>query len=366
MPSVRITELSVHGFRNLQGVRIAADARANVLLGSNGQGKTSALEAVDYAASLRSFRGATRAQLVGHEADGAQVLLRVEGAAFAHEYRVKLTRTTREILLDGKRPERAVEYFGGASCVVFQPGDLELVQGAPELRRRLLDRILVRVVDGYGEALKSYAKALRARNMLLRERHPDLRAVQAFDLPLARYGSAVVRARESVVGDLVRAAQSALEEITQTRDVISVAYRARAPGDAVAYASMLAAGVQGDLMRRTTQQGPHADDLALSWSGRPARVVASQGQTRAFALALRLAELHVVEARSGSTPALLLDDVSSELDRTRIERLFALVGRLGAQVWVTTTDPAIADLLPGARRFEVRDGRVSLTAPSAG
>ncbi len=358
MTPVRITELIVGGFRNLQGVRLAPDARANVLLGANGQGKTSVLEAVDYAASLRSFRGATRAQLVAHDGEAAQVVMRVEGAAFSHEYRVRLTRTSREILLDGKRPERAVEYFGGAACVVFQPGDLDLVQGAPDLRRRLLDRILVRVVDGYGEALKSYAKALRSRNALLRERHPNLRAVQAYDFPLARYGAAVVRAREAVVGDLVRAAQTALGEITQAPDVISVAYRAKAPGDQVAYASMLAGNAQNDLARRTTQFGPHADDLSLTWSGRPARVVASQGQTRALALALRLAELHVIEARTRSTPALLLDDVSSELDRERIERLFALVTRLGAQVWVTTTDPAIASLLPRARRFEVADGKV--------
>jgi DNA replication and repair protein RecF len=361
---VRITELVVGGFRNLQGVRLTPDARANVLLGANGQGKTSILEAIDYAASLRSFRGATRAQLVGHEADAAQVLLRVEGAGLAHEYRVKLTRTTRDILLDGKRPERAVEYFGGAACVVFQPGDLELVLGGPDVRRRLLDRILVRVVDGYGEALKSYAKALRARNMLLRERHPDLRAVQAYDFPLARYGAAVVRARESVVGELVRAAQAALTELMRSSEVISVAYRAKAPGDQVAYAAMLASAVHNDLARRTTQIGPHADDLTLTWSGRPARVVASQGQTRSLALALRLAELHVIEGRTKTTPALLLDDVSSELDRGRIERLFAMVTRLGAQVWVTTTDPAIASLLPRAKRFEVTDGKVALTPSS--
>ncbi len=359
MTPVRITELFAGGFRNLQGARVIPDARANVLLGANGQGKTSILEAIDYAASLRSFRGATRAQLVGHEAEAAQILLRVESVALAHEYRIKLTRTSREILLDGKRPERAVEYFGGASCVVFQPGDLDLVLGAPDIRRRLLDRILVRVVDGYGEALKSYAKALRSRNALLRERHPNLRAVQAYDFPLARYGSAVVRARESIVGDLVHAAQESLGTLTRTPEIISVAYRAKAPGDQVAYASMLAGGVQNDLARRTTLFGPHADDLTLTWGARPARVVASQGQTRALALALRLAELHVIESRTKSTPALLLDDVSSELDRERIERLFELVSKLGAQVWVTTTDPGIAALLPRARRFDVSDGKVT-------
>ena len=358
-PPVRITELVVTGFRNLGSVRVVPDPRANVLLGGNGEGKSNLLEAIDYAASLRSFRGATRNQLVGFDSPQAQVLLRVDGPVTGREYRVKITRTSREITLDGKRPERAIDYFGGASCVVFQPGDLDLVRGAPEGRRRLLDRILLRVLDGYGEALKSYGRALKSRNQLLRDRRPDARAVQAFDFPLARYGAALVRARNALVPDLVAAAQRALHELGLDPTAIAVAYRTRCVGDQVEYASALAAQTPVDLARRATQYGPHGDDLALTWAGLPARAVASQGQARALALALRLAELHVVESRSKVTPALLLDDVSSELDRARIEQLFSLVGSLGGQVWVSTTDPAIGGLLPRAKTFLVEGGAVT-------
>lgn len=364
-PAVRIAEIAVAGFRNLSNVRLQPDPKANVLLGANGQGKTSVLEAIDYAASLRSFRGAQRNHLVGHEAPAAQVLLRVESVGVGREYRVRLTRTTREITLDGKRPERAVEYFGDAACVVFQPGDLDLVRGAPELRRRLLDRVLVRAVDGYGEGLKSYAKGLRARNALLRERHPDTRAIQAYDFGLARQGAAIVRAREAIVHDLVKAARQALEEVALAPAAIAVQYRPRAPGDALAYAEALAKSLPADLARKSTAVGPHGDDLVLTWDGVAARAVASQGQARALALALRLAELHVLEARTKRVPVLLLDDVSSELDRERIQRLFALVTGLGAQVWITTTDPNIAALLPRARVFEVRDGAVAPAVTAA-
>ncbi len=356
--AVRITELAAEGFRNLRGLRFSPDPRANVLLGSNGQGKTSILEAVDYAASLRSFRGATRAQLVGHDADHAAVLLRVGAAGLAREYRVKLTRSSRDVLLDGRRPERAVEYFGGAACVVFQPGDLDLVRGPPELRRRLLDRVLVRAVEGYGEALKSYGRALRARNLLLRSRAPDQRAVQSYDLPLARYGALIVKARQGLVPELVSAAKRALDEVALSPAPVEISYRTRGDADGLAFADALSKNLPVDLSRGATQLGPHGDDLSIAWKGRAARVVASQGQARALALALRLAELHVLEARTHSVPVLLLDDVSSELDRERTERLFSLVSSLGGQVWVTTTDPGIAALLPGALRLTVRDGKV--------
>ncbi|MBL8603809.1 MAG: DNA replication and repair protein RecF [Myxococcales bacterium] len=360
MTALRITEVAVTGFRNLRTVRAFPDPRANVLVGANGQGKTSLLEAVDYAATLRSFRGATRAQLVGHEAPEAQLLVRVESAISGHEYRIKLSRTARDITLDGKRPERAIEYFGNAACVVFQPGDLDLIRGAPETRRRLLDRMLMRTVEGYGEALKNYGKALRARNQLLRERSPNLNAIAAFDLPLARYGSGIIRARERVVSELLGAARQALDEVALTDDAITLAYRPRGSGDTLAFSAALAEAHRVDLARKTTTLGPHGDDLLIAWGGRAARNVASQGQTRALALALRLAELHILEARTRTVPVLLLDDVSSELDRTRTERLFALVGRLGAQVWVTTTDPAIAALVPHARVFAVDAGQLSV------
>lgn len=358
-PAVRVAELAVTGFRNLRGVRLTPDPHTNVLLGENGQGKTSLLEAMDYAASLRSFRGAQRNHLVGREQDEAQVLLRVESVGLARTYRVRLTRTTRDVTLDGKRPERAVEYFGDAPCVVFQPGDLDLVRGAPELRRRLLDRILVRAVDGYGEALKTYGRGLRARNALLKEKAPNAQAVQAYDFGLARHGAFIVKARNGVVAELVKAARQALTEVALAADEITLHYRPRAPDDPIAYAEALARGLPADLARRVTQVGPHGDDLALGWGGVAARTVASQGQSRALALALRLAELHVLEQRTQRVPILLLDDVSSELDRPRTERLFHLVGRLGAQVWVTTTDPNIASLLARPRVFEVRDGNAT-------
>lgn len=360
MTPLRITELRADGFRNLRGVELSPAPTGNVLLGDNGHGKTSVLEAIDYVASLRSFRGATRTQLVGHDAKLAQVMLRVTGPLPAREYRASLARNARDIRVDGKRPERAVDYFSGAACVVFHPGDLDLVRGAPELRRRLLDRVLVRTVDGYGEALKSYAKALRSRNALLRERHPNAKAIQAFDLPLARYGSALTRARTKLVEDLVPAARRALDEVALSPDAIELKYVPRATTDQIQFMAALAEGMARDLARRSTALGPHGDDLAITWSGIPARVVASQGQTRALALALRLAELHVLEARSRAVPVLLLDDVSSELDRERTARLFKLVAALGAQVFVTTTDPAIAALLPGAKRFAVTDGTVSV------
>lgn len=357
--ALRITELRVDGLRNLEGVRVEPSPGANLFLGANGQGKTSLLEAIDYVASLRSFRGATRAQLVARGKPTAKALMRVEGDALPHEFRVAITRTERSFSLDGKRPERAVHYYGAASCVVFHPEDLALVRGAPEQRRRLLDRILLRTLDGYGEALRSYAKTLKSRNAVLRTHAPDARALAAYDPLLARTGSALVRARTALGEELLPAARKAAQDVALTDAEITLAYRTRAPANEADYLGALRESTALDLARRVTSLGPHGDDVSILWARSVARNVASQGQTRALALALRLAELEVLHARTKVLPWLLLDDVSSELDRVRTERLFARVATLGAQVWVTSTDPGLGSLMPGARRFTVADGKVT-------
>lgn len=358
MKPLRISHLSIDGFRNLSNVQFEPDPGINLFVGANGQGKTSLLEAIDYVSTLRSFRGASRTQLVGHHASRAETRLRVDGHTVPHEFRVVLNRKGREVTLDGKRPERAIVYYGTAPCVVFHPQDLDLVRGAPELRRRLLDRILVRVVDGYGETLRSYARALKARNAVLRNDNPDPRALAAYDPVLARLGSAIVRARQDLTRELLPLARQAAAEIALGEHEISLAYHTRVPADASEYLSALQRTRPTDLARKATTLGPHADDVAILWGQHLARLVTSQGQTRALALALRLAEVHVLHARSGTLPWLLLDDVSSELDRERTERLFARVIQLGAQVWITTTDPGLVTLLPGARIRRVHQGRI--------
>ena len=363
--ALRITTLRVIGFRNLRVVSLEPDAGANVFVGNNGQGKTSLLEAIDYVATLRSFRGASRDQLISHEGDYAEIALRTHDEPAGHDFRVRLERTSRQATVDAKRPERAIGYYGRASCVVFHPEDLDLVRGVPAVRRRLLDRILVRLVDGYGEALRSYARALKARNALLRERAPDDRALMGFESLLAQHGTVIARERTALVAVLAEHIGRAAEQVALPAVPLSVLYRTRTPTDAAMYLDQMVRLRKHDVSRKVTTMGPHVDDVQILWGGRAARVVASQGQARAVALAIRLAELKVLTTNSGRVPWLLLDDVSSELDRTRTERLFTTVRDLGAQLWVTTTDPGIVALLPQARIWTVRDGFVEVPNRSA-
>jgi DNA replication and repair protein RecF len=379
--ALRFEQVYLRQWRNLAPVDLAPGPRFNVISGDNGQGKSNLLEALCYLGSLRSFRGAPAEELVAHApaesgvASTAVLAAKVSGPTGLHgqlartlKVRVHRGGKARELALDDKRPRSIASWLGVCPVVLFHPGDLELAQGGPEARRTLLDAILSEMEPGYAGLLASYQKALRSRNRLLRAEAPDRNAIRAFDPLLARSGAAVGRARAELVREVAPVTVRVASEILGAHIPVEVRYVPRVsseggPADEATLAEALARSLDKDLARGFTAEGPHADELALEVHARGARHHASQGQQRTLVLALKVAELEVLARRIGRVPPLLLDDVSSELDRTRNARFFALLGRIGGQVFLTTTHPELIRLdvpagSPDRADFRVEQGRV--------
>lgn len=243
--------------------------------------------------------------------------------------------------------------------VLFHPGHLALAGGAPEGRRAFLDRILEQMDPTYGSTLGSYTRALRSRNRLLRQERFDRRSVTAFDEVLASAGAVVGHTRAQLVSDLAPRAERAFGEVAGETLPLKVSYRPRVDPDPEALRAALHKALDRDRKRGFTADGPHADELVLEVGGVGARHHASQGQQRAIVLALKVAELDVLSARVERVPMLLLDDVSSELDRSRNARLFEMLSRLGNQVFLTTTHPEFIRLEDNRADFQVAEGRVT-------
>jgi DNA replication and repair protein RecF len=243
--------------------------------------------------------------------------------------------------------------------VLFHPGHLELAIGSAEPRRAFLDRVLEQMDGTYATTLASYHKALRSRNRLLKVEGVDRRSITAYDELLASAGEVIGRARARLIEDLAPLAEQAFEEVVGSTMPIHVRYRPRVEPSANALRDALARSLDRDRARGFTAEGPHGDDLDLIVrKATPARHHASQGQHRSLVLALKVAELDVLSRRTGRVPLFLLDDVSSELDRTRNRRFFELLARLGGQVFLTTTHPEFILLDRDRVDFEVEDGGV--------
>jgi DNA replication and repair protein RecF len=234
---------------------------------------------------------------------------------------------------------------------VFLPDRLELIKGAPATRRSHLDQVVAAMWPARAETRSAYSRALAQRNALVaRVRSGASRAdlLDAWDAELARHGAQLMADRARAVSSIAPAFSSRAAELGLP-DAVELRYAPRSKAaDADGLRRELIERRASDLDRGFTTHGPHRDDLALLHGGRPLRTLGSQGQQRVGLLALLFAERDVLGAR-GRPPLMLLDDVMSELDGTRRERLADLV-RAGGQALITTTD---ADHVPGVTAADV-------------
>jgi DNA replication and repair protein RecF len=262
--------------------------------------------------------------------------------------------------IDGKRPPSLAAYAVRTPVIVFHPGEVALSMGSGSERRRMLDRLALYVRPSSMDDLERYTRAMRERQRALETRGPTAPDAEHWEALMARHGVAVMDVRAEAAERLAGAAVAAFARIAAPGLVLTVAYAPSAPRDEASFLARLAMDRVRDARRGGASHGPHRDDLALAIDERAVRGVASQGQHRAIVLALKSAEIHVVGEARGARPILLLDDVSSELDRARTAALFAFLREQHGQVFLTTTRPELIEI-EGARRadFRVADGVVS-------
>jgi DNA replication and repair protein RecF len=355
-----MTTLVARGFRNLGSLRLEPGSHFNVIHGDNGAGKSSLLEAVYYLGALKSFRGAKTDDLIALQADSALLEAALEDGPVPHKLRVGLERDQRRRLqIDGKRPRSSSAWYQAVRMVLFHPGDLALAAGAADKRRAFVDRMLEQMDPIYDATMARYERALRSRNRLLKDERSDRRSIRAYDEILAKTGAVIGRARQRLIDDLAPRVVRAFSDVFAGDVPLTVRYLPRVEPSEEAIAEALIRSFDKDRARGFTADGPHGDDLELRLHEVGARYHGSQGQHRTIVLALKIAELDLLAERTGRVPILLLDDVSSELDRSRNRRFFEVLSQVGGQVFLTTTHPEFILLEQGRVDFHVEGGRVT-------
>jgi DNA replication and repair protein RecF len=360
---MRVTRLSVRDFRSYEAAELRLGAGLTVVAGRNGAGKTNLLEALYFACTGRSCRTATEREVVRFGASLTRLELEAEDAQGGHAVSVGFEPgAPKKLRVDGAPVERLTDCAARPLVAVFLPDRLELVLGAPALRRAHTDQVVAALWPARAATRREYGAALAQRNALIaavRAGRAGRASLPAWDAALARHGLALMRDRAEVVGRLegrfvAHAASLGLDGEVQ------LAYRSRSRADSSeALAAELAERTDGDLERGFTGHGPHRDDLSLRRDGRELRSYGSRGQVRLALLALLLSERDELAAQRGGPPLLLLDDVMSELDAARRARLVDVL-RAGGQSVVTATElshvPGADDV--GVERVAIAGGRV--------
>jgi DNA replication and repair protein RecF len=329
-------------FRGYSDARVNLGDGLTVVHGPNGAGKTNLLEGLYFGCTGRSCRTTNEREVVRFGAPATRVTVACEGEDGPHELAVGFAPgQPKRMRFDGAPVERLLDVPDRPLVSVFLPDRLELIKGAPALRRAHLDQVLAALWPSRAATRRAYAQTLGQRNALLSRIRGGLVArdsIATWDLQLARHGIALMEDRRLAIEALVEPF-GRLCGLLGLDGAPALSYRPRSrASDAEQLALELSERLAGDVERGFTGHGPHRDDIILLRDERDLRSYGSQGQQRLALLALLLAEREVIAAARASAPVMLLDDVMSELDRDRRESLVELLRSRGAQSVITTTD----------------------------
>ncbi|WP_026100403.1 DNA replication/repair protein RecF [Fortiea contorta] len=370
-----LKNIHLRHFRNYKDQKVDFAAAKTILVGNNAQGKSNLLEAVELLATLRSHRMARDRDLVEDGEAIAQIHATLEREAGISELTLTFRRHGRRtVALNGESMRRQIDFLGMLNAVQFSSLDLDLVRGGPEGRRHWLDTLLIQLEPVYAHILQQYNQVLRQRNAFLKKNFETLSATSTqselalWDAQLAATGTRVIRRRDRALQRLAPIATAWHASISGSTENLQVKYAPNVPLEQnqpeeiqAAFLTKIQQRGIAELRQGTTLVGPHRDEVELSINHTPARQYGSQGQQRTLVLALKLAELQLIEEVVGEPPLLLLDDVLAELDPSRQNQLLdAIQDRFQTLITTTHLGSFDAQWLKSSQIFTVKSGEIAL------
>jgi len=372
---VFLQHLHLRQFRNYADQAVDFTAPKTILVGSNAQGKSNLLEAVELLSTLRSHRTTRDRDLVREEQLTTQVRATVERESGTLDLALLLrTNGRRTLAINSETVRRHLDFLGTLNTVQFSSLDLDLVRGGPGERRTWLDTVLIQLEPVYAHILQQYNHILRQRNAFLKPRSDqtqsglglDLEQLSLWNQQLAAAGCHVIRRRARLLERLAPLAQFWHQSISGSRETLSIHYAPNVQLSAThpdqvheAFLAKLQQKAIAEQHQGITLVGPHRDEVEFWINNTPARQYGSQGQQRTLVLAIKLAELKLIEDVVGEPPLLLLDDVLAELDLNRQNQLLDTI-QDRFQTLITTTHLGAFDAqwLHSAQILEVEAGKI--------
>lgn len=356
-----VKSLELMDYRNYEQLKLQFHQGTNILYGENAQGKTNILEAVYLSGTTKSHRGSKDRDMIMFRKEEAHIRTIIEKNHISHriDLHLKLNKS-KGAAIDGIPVKRQGDLFGMLNLVFFSPEDLYIIKNGPVERRRFLDLEICQLDKVYLYHLANYNKALLHRNNLLKQIGTDrslLDSLFVWDEKLTEHGCRVIAAREAFISNLRDVVLPIHKKLTGGSEELLLIYEPNTTAET--FGKNLSKSRDRDLMLKTTNVGPHRDDMSFSSNGIDLRIYGSQGQQRTAALSLKLAEITLVREAIRENPVLLLDDVLSELDRGRQNHLLDSIGDIQTIITCTGLEEFINHRFKYNKIFHVAGGNVT-------
>lgn len=363
---MRLTDLTIFNYKNIGEAELHFSPKLNCFIGGNGEGKTNVLDAIHFLSFCRSYSCSVDALSVRHGSE----FMSLQGL-YEHEDGTKedihcgLKVGQKKIVRRGKKAYRRIsEHIGLIPLVMVSPADQVLVAGGSEERRRFIDMVICQYDPAYTESLLRYNRALQQRNVMLKqEEEADPEVFLVFEQQMAREGEYIFRKRSEYITELIPIFQEFYNRISNGHEQVELRYVSQLQRGPLL--EQLTTGRYKDRAVGYSLHGVHKDDLEMLQNGYPVRREGSQGQSKTFLIALKLAQFDFL-GRTGSRtkPLLLLDDIFDKLDAMRVEQIVKLVsGERFGQIFITDTnrdhlDAILTSMQGDNKMFFVEKGEI--------
>lgn len=358
-----ITNLNLTNYRSYSTLDLNLGGRITIFVGKNGEGKTNIAESILYLTFLNSHRASGNTPLVKLGANAAYIRAKVKypEREILVELEINIDKANRAKI--NQNPARSQkEIFGIVQAIYFSPEDLDIVRGDPSERRRFIDQLLTLRSPRVAAVISDYERAVKQRNSLLKTR-ASIQALEPWDKQVADFGGQLISLRLSGLAQLTPLFNQIYKEISNVKPA-EIIYKSSLEGisenateNSEKIMEKLITNRSLELERGLTLTGPHRDDLLLTLGEHQVKGYASHGESWSIALSLKLATYNLLKS-DGLSPILILDDVFSELDEDRREKLSQIAKTAEQTIITVAVESDLPKSLSGDR-YLVKSGSVS-------
>ena len=360
---MNIKHLSLNNFRSYTNLEISFTPGTHIFVGENGEGKTNIVEAIMYLALQSSHRVSSDAPLIKLGTERGYIRARIDDGGRETLIELEINNSKANRAKVNQNPVRSQRALAGlVKAICFSPEDLDLVRGDPSERRKFLDHLLIQRNPRLAGVISDYEKALKQRNTLLKSRAPES-SLHPWNEHLSNFGGEVVAARINLIEEITPHLISSYQKISDKK-IPTLGYKSSIDNSGSDKAQnvtkineKIAEIIYQERERGISLVGPHRDDLLLNLGDSPVKGFASHGESWSIALALRLGSYHLLRS-DGDSPILILDDVFSELDQKRRNKLSTLTSD-AEQTLITVAVPDDLPLDIKGDRYLVTSGNVA-------
>jgi DNA replication and repair protein RecF len=348
-----LARIQIQDVRCIAKADLELDPRCTLIVGANGSGKTSFLEAIHVLSCGRSFRTYQLDHLIRATADSFAVVGYLNPSSRQTVLGIQYSKSGMEIHIGGQKARGFADLATQLPVQVIDPNVHNLIEAGPDVRRTFLDRGLFHVEPMFVQVWRRYQRALKQRNRALKVGSQQS-AIRVWDEELIQSGTQIAAARDQYIAELLKSL-SPIVSVFFSQEVELRQSRGWSEGS---LGDALERAWSRDQLMRTTTVGPHRADLGVRLADRVARQHVSRGQQKMLAAALILAQLGHIAERRAEPGCLLLDDPAAELDVDNLSKLLGQIDTIRAQLIVTSLDGGPFAERFSARMFHVEQGRI--------